>query len=269
MINEFINLPWTKIFLLFGVFYIFIVIAAWIYADRILFPFPEPVSYREEAVDFFVEIENGFQVACISITPKDPNGLVILYSHGNGEDLGMIMDRLSEIAQKGYTVFSYDYPGYGLSTGSPSENSCYEAVQALFSYLVEGMNVSPSRIVLWGRSLGTGPSCYLASKNKLGGLLLETPFLSAFRALTVITILPWDRFRNIDFVQSVKCPSLVIHGKLDEVVPFRQGRRIYKELPEPKSFLEIQDAGHNNLKEKGKKLYFDGVANFLNSILKD
>ena len=129
-------------------------------------------------------------------------------------------------------------------------------MQALFSYLVEGMNVSPSRIVLWGRSLGTGPSCYLASKNKLGGLLLETPFFSAFRALTGITILPWDRFRNIDFVQSVKCPSLVIHGKLDEVVPFRQGRRIYKELPEPKSFLEIQDAGHNNLKEKGKKLYF-------------
>ena len=56
---------------------------------------------------------------------------------------------------------------------------------------------------------------------------------------------------------------------LDEVVPFRQGRRIYKELSEPKSFLEIQDAGHNNLKEKGKKMYHDGVAKFLNSILKD
>ena len=269
MITEFLNLPWSKIFLLFGIFYIIILIAAWIYADRLLFPFPVPVSYGEEEVDFYVTTQNGSQVACVSITPKVPNGVTILYSHGNGEDLGIIKERLTEIAQDGYTVFSYDYPGYGLSTGSPSESSCLEAIESLFSHMVNIMNINPKTMVLWGRSLGTGPSCYLASKNKLGGLLLETPFLSAFRALTGITILPWDRFRNINFVKSVECPSLVVHGKLDEVVPFRQGRKIYMELPEPKSFLEIQDAGHNNLKEKGKKLYYDGVTNFLNGILKD
>ena len=266
MITEFLNLPWSKIFLLFGIFYLVILIAAWIYADRLLFPFPEPASYEKEDVDFYVSTENGLQVACVTIAPKEPNGVFILYSHGNGEDLGMIKERLSEIARDGYTVFSYDYPGYGLSTGLPSESSCFEAIQSLFSHMTDHMNINPKKVVLWGRSLGTGPSCYLASQKKIGGLLLETPFLSAFRALTGITILPWDRFCNIDFIKFVECPSLVIHGKLDEIVPFRQGKRIYKELSEPKSFLEIQDAGHNNLKEKGKKLYQDGIAKFLNNI---
>lgn len=267
MITEFINLPWAKIFLLFSIFYISLLIAAWIWADRILFPFPEPPSYESDEVDFYVTTESGLQVACLSEHPKESNGIIILYSHGNAEDLGMVKDRLVEIASDGFTVFSYDYPGYGLSSGSPSESSCYESIEALFSHILVSMKVESSRIVAWGRSLGTGPSCYLASQNKLGGLLLETPFFSAFRTITQMTIIPWDRFRNINFISSISCPSLVIHGQLDEVVPFRQGRKIYNELSEPKDFLEVKGGGHNNLKDIGGELYNESINKFLRSIL--
>ncbi len=269
MLIEFINLPWSRIILLFVFFYLLLLLFAWIQADRILFPFPEPASYTKEDVDFFITSDNGIQIACIREDAIKPNGLVVLYSHGNGEDLGMIRDQLRELTQFGCNFISYDYPGYGLSEGTPSEDGCNHAIQYLYEHLIAKMNIDPKRIVLWGRSLGTGPSCFLASNVKGAGLLLETPFLSAFRTITEIPVLPWDRFRNIDLASSVQCPSLIIHGSLDEVIPFRQGRRIYQELPEPKEFLEIKDALHNNLAEKGGRLYNEAIKKFLNNLLKD
>ena len=269
MITEFINLPWPRIILLFGFFYLLLLIFAWFHADRILFPFPEPASYSKESVDFFVSTQNDIQIACIKEASKRPNGLVVLYSHGNAEDLGMVRERLKELTQFGCDFISYDYPGYGLSGTTPSEDGCNQAIESLYEHLIEKMNVKPENIVLWGRSLGTGPSCILASKYKVAGLLLETPFLSAFRTITEIPILPWDRFRNINLASSVQCPSLVIHGSLDEVIPFRQGRRIHKELPEPKYFVEIKDAFHNNLAEKGGRLYKESINKFLKNLVKD
>ena len=266
MINEFLNLPWAKIFLLFLFFYLFVLIVAWIYADRALFPFPISPSYENSEVDFFVTTQSGLKIACMSKEPVLANGHIVIFSHGNGEDLGMIQESLIELTKTGCTVISYDYPGYGLSEGIPTENNCYEAVEALYNFVSQDMSVAPNKIILWGRSLGTGPSCYLASLKKVGGLILETPFLSAFRTVTEITIIPWDRFRNIEFVQAIRCPSLVIHGELDEVVPYRQGRKIFNELPEPKTFLEVENGTHNDLKEKGGKLYEESIKKFFDSL---
>lgn len=266
MISEFINLPWPRIALLFGVFYLLFMFFAWIYADRILFPFPEPKTYKKDDIDFFVLTKSGLQIACIQEVAKEPNGLAILYSHGNGEDLGTLRNRLRKLAETGCDVYAYDYPGYGLSEGAPSEDGCYQAIDALYSHIIEQTGRRASEVVIWGRSLGTGPSCYLASKIKVAGLLLEAPFLSAFRTITEITVLPWDRFRNLQYVQLVKSPSLVIHGLWDEVIPFRQGKRIHNELPEPKNILEVKEASHNDLIEKGGHLYEESVKDFINSL---
>ena len=269
MISEFFNLPWPRIALLFGFFYLLFMFIAWIYADRMLFPFPEPKTYTQNDVDFFVSTKTGLQIACIQESAKKPNGLIILYSHGNGEDLGMLRDRMRKLTQSGCDVFAYDYPGYGLSEGTPSEEGCYQAIDALYAHILEQTGKKASDVVIWGRSLGTGPSCYLASKIKVAGLLLETPFLSAFRTITEITVLPWDRFRNLQRVALVKSPSLVIHGRWDEVIPFRQGRRIHNELHEPKTFLEIKEASHNDLVEKGGQSYKESIKHFLSGLLDD
>ena len=267
--TEFLNLPWAKILLFFVFFYLFMLLVAWVYADRALFPYPSAPSYGSSEVDFYVTTKSGLKIACFCKKQNKANKNVIIYSHGNGEDLGMINENLVDLTKTGCTVISYDYPGYGLSEGTPSESSCYEAIQAVFDYTNQDMKIKPESIILWGRSLGTGPSCYLASQNKLRGLILETPFLSAFRTITEITIIPWDRFRNIEIVNSINCPSLVIHGELDEVVPFRQGRRIYRELPEPKTFLEIKDGLHNNLKGIGGQFYEKSINKFFRTILND
>ena len=266
VINEILNLPWPRIALLFLFFYLLMVFFAWIYADHILFPSPNPPTYEEKDVDFYVTTESGEKIACLQLLAKEPNGLTILYSHGNGEDLGMLKPLLEEFTKFGCNVIAYDYPGYGLSEGSSTEASCYAAIDTLYEHVTSDMKVRPESLLLWGRSLGTGPSCYLATKVKIAGLILETPFLSAFRSVTEISVLPWDRFRNIKIVDKVKCPSLVIHGVYDEVVPFRQGRKIHEFLPEPKFFLEIKEASHNDLIQKGGRLYKETIQKFLKTL---
>ena len=74
-------------------------------------------------------------------------------------------------------------------------------------------------------------------------------------------------FREPRAIQDITCPSLVIHGKLDEVIPFRQGRKIHKELPEPKSFLEIPTASHNDLGLKGGQLYQSAIDDFFSQLV--
>ena len=98
---------------------------------------------------------------------------------------------------------------------------------------------------------------------------METPFLSAFRTVTEIPVLPWDRFRNMERLENIKCPSLVIHGVMDEVVPFRHGKKLYRGLPEPKTFLEIGNASHNDVREIGGSKYESAISDFLGIFIQD
>jgi pimeloyl-ACP methyl ester carboxylesterase len=114
----------------------------------------------------------------------------ILFSHGNAEDLGMMYRRMKEMAMLlCANVLAYDYTGYGLSTPSnipPSEEMCYRNIEAAYNHLTKTMRIPPSEIILYGRSLGSGPSCYLAKKTaddgeSVAGLILHSPFLSIYR----------------------------------------------------------------------------------------
>ena len=116
---------------------------------------------------FFSKPKKGNQIACKHWTPQKPKGLTILYSHGNAEDIGRIEIFLQSWVKDGWSVLAYDYPGYGHSSGKPSEEGCYDAIDTAYQYLIEKLEIPPSKIIVWGRSLGTGPSCYLAEKENL------------------------------------------------------------------------------------------------------
>jgi abhydrolase domain-containing protein 17 len=268
--QQFMQVPWLMLLLLFFCLYVLFCALAAIYAEKLLFPVPMPPACAAEQVDFFVTTESGTKIACVRRSPaQEGNGPVILYSHGNGEDLGHLIPFLEETSERGFEIVAYDYPGYGVSEGKPSESGCYEAIDATYQYLINELNIEPARIIVWGRSLGSGPSCYLASRVTIGGLILETPFLSAFRTVTEIPVLPWDRFRNTKRLESISCPSLVVHGEMDEVVPFRHGKKLYEGLPEPKSFLEIENASHNDFREIGGSKYESAISDFLDQFIRD
>jgi fermentation-respiration switch protein FrsA (DUF1100 family) len=182
--------------------------------------------------------------------------VTILFSHGNAEDLGMIYEWFMEFTKSvNVNLLAYDYEGYGKASGTPSEESCYDDIEAAYAFLTEVLHHPPQNIVLYGRSLGSGPSCYLAErlareKVRLGGLVLQSPLLSIFRvAFNFRFTLFGDMFPNVDRIGNIACPLFVIHGTRDEVVPFWNGERLFLEAPvswraKP---LWVDGAGHNNI----------------------
>ena len=243
--------------------YVFLLFYACVMADKAMFPAPSP-SYVDGPGIVKLALPDGTEVSCLTV--RKPSTRHIIYSHGNAVDLGIIGPQLDDMAlMTGISITCYDYPGYGTSTGNPSEESTCQALLAAYDH-VRGSGVPADKIIIWGRSIGTGPSVWLASRNPVGGLILETPFTSAFRVVTRVKILPFDRFPNIDRIQDVKCPVLVIHGTRDSVIPFSHGKTMFLAANEPKTFVEITGAGHNDLEWVGGSLYWDAIRVFLASL---
>lgn len=171
---------------------------------------------------------------------------------GNGEDLGITASYILELSNALKTsALCYDYSGYGLSSGKPSENNCYMDIKAAYNYLISERRVAPTRIVLFGRSLGSGPTVELASQlgSQLGGVVLIAALTSCVRVVfnSMVTTMKFDMFANIDKIERVGVPVFCVHGMDDEVVPFLHGVELSKRAKFPLRPLWIRGAGHNNL----------------------
>ncbi|KAL7547123.1 hypothetical protein ACHAWF_010441 [Thalassiosira exigua] len=198
----------------------------------------------------------------------------ILYSHANAEDLGNIYPWCKFLSKMlGVNIFAYDYTGYGLATdqGDPSEDYCFADISAAYSYLTSVLGIPPSSIVLYGRSLGSGPSCYLAARtadegSPVGGLVLHAPFLSVYRiVLESGCTLPGDRFPNVDFAPGVRSPVLFVHGTKDSIVPFHHSERLLETIREDcrAEPVFVKGMGHNNVHASVRPLFIDRLRRYL------
>mmetsp|Transcript_12810 Transcript_12810/g.26061 ORF Transcript_12810/g.26061 Transcript_12810/m.26061 type:complete len:547 (+) Transcript_12810:97-1737(+) len=198
----------------------------------------------------------------------------LLFSHGNAEDLGMMYKRMKDLALVlCVNILAYDYTGYGLSTGGggPSENMIYRNIEAAYKYLRVVRNIPASQIILYGRSLGSGPSCYLASKTALegdsvGGLILHSPFLSVYKVVADFGFhVAGDLFNNEKRAVNIRCPTLIIHGKKDEVVPFWHAPRLLQAIP-PEYRAQpfwVEGLGHNHIESRIREHYLQVVSVFI------
>ncbi|RYG64636.1 alpha/beta hydrolase [archaeon] len=220
----------------------------------------------------WIRTKNNFQLPAFYIDAH--SSVTILFSHGNAEDLAMIYDWFQHFSWKlKVNVLAYEYRGYGNAGGHATESNCYEDIQTAYYYLVQQLQVPSSNIVLYGRSLGTGPTLYLAQQLqerqvRLGGVILQSAFLSVLRvAFPLRFTLQCDLFPNIDRVGSLRVPTLFIHGTRDEVVPFSGGQELFLLTPahcraKP---LWVHQAGHNNLEAfyEDEEAFFNPLRDFL------
>eukprot|EP00188_Purpureofilum_apyrenoidigerum_P002889 Plantae.Rhodophyta-Purpureofilum_apyrenoidigerum.ctg29423.p1 GENE.Plantae.Rhodophyta-Purpureofilum_apyrenoidigerum.ctg29423~~Plantae.Rhodophyta-Purpureofilum_apyrenoidigerum.ctg29423.p1 ORF type:complete len:249 (-),score=32.63 Plantae.Rhodophyta-Purpureofilum_apyrenoidigerum.ctg29423:254-1000(-) len=176
----------------------------------------------------------------------------ILYSHGNAEDLGIcapFLEAMSLVID--CDVVGYDYCGYGTAEGQPSEQSCYSCIHSAYRYLTEDIGIPGSEIVVFGRSLGSGPSTDLASKiSEVGGLILLSPLESAIRVVlgkAATACFFWDIFPNLKKIKRVCSPVLIMHGEEDEVINVSHGKNLYKAAKRKDEPLWIPDVGHNDI----------------------
>ena len=226
---------------------------------------PVKNGYRSD-IDGFVDIgTNGVSIAARIVGAYKYKGKkVIMYCHGNAEDLTAIDGRFDALVAAGYTVATFDYPGYGLSDGTSDEEGCYRNAYRLYDWLVCCRGISPKDIIVVGYSIGTGVATAIAANRKVGGLWLEAAYLSAPRAVTRIRLLLVDPFPNIDKIRHVECPIVMLHGTSDSVIPYSQGRRLYDMAPAPKWFVPIDGAGHEDFIEVlGIQRYTEALRYFL------
>ena len=217
---------------------------AWFNSDRMIF-LPPPTGYRDTPDVLRLPTAGGERIAAL-YRPNPAATYTMLFSHGNGEDLGWVRPLLPALADLGFSVFAYDYRGYGLSEGRPSEGNVYADIDAAYEHLTRALGVPPERVILYGRSLGAGAAVDLAARRLVGGLVLESPFLTAFRVMTRVPLFPFDKFRNVDKIGRVRCPVLIMHGEADEIVPLWHGRHLFERAPGPKTFVPIPGAHHND-----------------------
>ncbi|KAA0053016.1 protein ABHD17B [Cucumis melo var. makuwa] len=155
----------------------------------------------------------------------------------------------------------YDYSGYGASTGKPSESNTYADIEAVYECLETEYGVSQEDLILYGQSVGSGPTLHLASKlPRLRGVVLHSAILSGLRVLCHVKFtFCFDIYKNINKIKKVKCPVLVIHGTEDDVVNWLHGNGLWKMSREPYDPLWIKGGGHCNL-----ELYPDYIRHLCN-----
>ena len=130
-------------------------------------------------------------------------------------------------------VLIVEYPGYSVyQSESTSEQGIIDDADKVYDFITHGLFVQPARIFIAGRSIGTGPATYLASKHKVAGLFLISPFTNIKEVVkdyagSIIEYLVKERFNNIERIVKVKSPVLLIHGKDDELVKVSHSDRLY------------------------------------------
>jgi fermentation-respiration switch protein FrsA (DUF1100 family) len=222
---------------------------------------PELAERYEAAGAVTLTLPDGTSVQAVHL-PNQQAAFTLWYFHGNAEDLWSIEPRLHQLHDLGFAVFAAEYPGYGRSTGAPSEESLYAAARAARAYLRGPLGVTAARTIAYGGSVGGGPAVQMATEERLGGLALQSAFMSPYRVLTHWPVLVGDGFENLKKMERVACPVLVIHGRRDSVVPFYHGEAIYAAAREPKRHLWVDAAGHNDLLSLAWEPYQEAMRQF-------
>ncbi|MEM9770413.1 MAG: alpha/beta hydrolase [Cyanobacteria bacterium P01_D01_bin.73] len=214
-------------------------------AERQMFPAP-PIGYGVDEPNL-VSFSSApdIELKAVHLTRSDA-AYTLLLSHGNGSDLGSIRPMIHQWHQRGFNVLAYDYRGYGLSEGTPTEAGVYQDVEAAYRYLRD-QGVPSDRIIPYGISIGGAPSIHIAATQPVAGLVLEATFTSIFRVVTRVPLYPFDKFPNLQRLQDVSVPIVIFHGTSDEIIPFYHGQQLAKVHPLRTQFVVIGGGTHNDL----------------------
>lgn len=226
-----------------------------------------PKDWGMDFQDVTLQSEDGKSLHAWFV-PRDGSDLVALFFHGNAGNISHRGDSIAVLQRLGLNVFIFDYRGYGLSHGTPTEQGLYRDARAAWQWLTEQGGFAPDRVVLFGRSLGGVVAAKLASEVTPGAIILESSFSSAkdvaHSLFPLLSRIVWLRF-ELDaarYLEGATAPVLVLHSPEDEIIPYPLGRRLFDTAPEPKRFVDLI-GGHNDGFLRSQPAYGHAINDFL------
>ncbi len=217
-----------------------------------LFPAPktglEPIARGARVVTREID---GIPVVTFEAAAP-PGKPVIVYFHGNGEELVDLSSLALALLGEGVGFMLVEYPGYGLAArGTPTEETLYRAAAHALDQL-RASGVRDGDVVLVGHSLGSGVAAEMAVRGYGAKLVLISPFtsmvdmVSRFAPIVPSSWLVRDRFETLAKAPQIRQPTVVVHGDRDTLIPMRMGQAVASAVPSAR--LEIfEQAGHNDL----------------------
>ncbi len=216
------------------------------------------VEQLPHAKEIFLTTSDGKKINCLFFH-SHPSQPVILYFHGNGGCLAQWQYIWEDLAPLKVNLFIIDYRGYGKSEGTPSETGIYKDAKTAYQFLLN-QGFRHSDIILYGRSLGTGPALQIAENNTVKGIILEAPFIS----LTTLAhehypILPTslmlkDRYDNISRAPQINTPVMTLHGGQDQIVPPFHSQHLAEAFSHNIRRHIFPQQGHNDLNQSSRYL---------------
>ncbi len=209
-------------------------------------------DFAEPFEELFLDAPDGEKINALwfKTEAKQRRG-VVLYFHGNRDNLQRWGAENQRFTSLGWDFFALDYRGYGKSSGEPSEAGCY--VDGGLAYDFLRAKFSPEEIVLFGRSLGSGVATHLAASVAARQLILETPFdnvrgiLEGHLRGIRVRAEPVFKFPNDENLRRVQMPVLIFHGTRDRVVRLSSAENLRKWLKPGDEFVVVEGGGHHDL----------------------
>ncbi len=214
--------------------------------------------------DSIVKTKDGLTLWGWFLPPQGSKPIVVLF-HGNAGNYSHRIWKAATMHEQGYGVVLAEYRGYGGNPGKPDKEGLFNDGRAWMEFAA----AQNRPVVIYGESIGTAVAVAMAAEYQPAGLILESPFSaladvaqSKYRIVPVSLLLK-DKFDSAALIKDVKTPKLFIHGDMDRTVPLRFGRKLYDAAPEPREFVKIEGAGHNDLYDYGAALH---ITRFLSTI---
>ena len=246
-----------------------------LFEERLIY-FPErrlwdsPADHGLAYEEVVREARGGVQVFGWALLPGREARAWLLYSHGNAGNISLRPAIVQPLVEMGYAALLYDYRGYGRSgPGRPDEPGTYDDGEAMLAEALRRAG-HPRRVFLLGESLGGGVSYELARRHpELGGLITSSTFTSIPAMVRKLFPLPGlgalvrTRYDNLAKARELRPPRLLLHGRCDELVPFRMAEELRDATRPPAELVAVDGAGHNDLFDVGGDACYSAIARFV------
>jgi hypothetical protein len=268
---------WLYLLIIILAAYLLVSIVLYYVQDYFLFkPEKLPKDFQfyydnQETQEYNLETRDGAVINGLLFKPKNKSRGVVLYLKGNSKSIKGWGKFAVDFTRHGYSVLMVDYRGFGKSTGKRSQKAIKRDLQEVYNKIKE--KATEERIIVYGRSLGSGFAAKLASMNNPKMLILDAPYYSLtkvtgrympFMPLSILMKYPLPTYKWLKYV---KCPIHIIHGTHDKLIPFKTSVKLSQIQPKITRLYTVIGGGHKNL--NNFESYHKMLEEIINSVPKE